>query len=943
MADNKSIQKVFGLSDFRKKQLLGEIPERTREAFREYGYFCGGATPGPVSTVDRIDYSNDTATASVRGPLSLSLQGLTSTGNSNFGYFGGEFRCSIYRINYSNDLAIASTRGSFTTRKLALTSTGNSNFGYFGGGNGPISTVDRVDYSNDLATASNRGPLSLPKRYLSATGNSNFGYFGGGYNQTSTVQRINYSNDNANALVRGNLFSGRDRLSATGNSNFGYFGGGWGNARSTIDRIDYSNDLIRASIRGPLSQARTTLAATGNSNFGYFGGGSTSIPSPVVATVERIDYSNDTITPSFRGPLSSARRYLAATSSHSFGGTPNSSFASNFTFPTVPNAGYFGGGTDGTNNFASIDKVDYANDTATASVRSALSSARQQISAIGNSNFGYFAGNNPTSSIVDRLEYVSDTQNVTTRGSLQVASFSRAAVGNQSYGYVNGGSAINRIDYSNDSSTSNRGNLLNANLTFAWSSISSPYYGYFTGGYSAPTTYSGLDRIDFANDTLTASKRTNVPNVNYGMSGFGNQSFGYIGGGINLTYVRRVDYANDTANISFRGPLSRNINYLSSATSNSNFGYFGGGTAPSIPRTSQVDRINYSNDTAIAQIRGPLPVAKSALGATSPLAYGGAPIYFTNPLPQVFQDQIEFDDSNTLDLPFKRVLGSFGYFGGGNGPLSRVDRIDYSNDTTSASVRGSLNVSTEFHSALGNSNFGYYIGGTNFQYSYIQRVDYSNDLSTTSNRGNDVGRRLHCSVGNQNFGYIIGGDGGAATQIRKFNYSNDTANTSLIGSFTPTRRASAATGNSNFGYIAGGNFQPTVYSTVERLNFSNDTTKTLVRGPLSSTRYSHSATGNNNFGWFGGGSGPNVSIVDRIDYSNDTSIASVRGPIIGRQDSAATGNSNFGYFGGGSRNGPNIADISRIDYSNDLATATIRGPLSLARGRLAATTNARNS
>jgi hypothetical protein len=27
--------------------------------------------PGPVSTVDRIDYSNDTATASPKGPLSL--------------------------------------------------------------------------------------------------------------------------------------------------------------------------------------------------------------------------------------------------------------------------------------------------------------------------------------------------------------------------------------------------------------------------------------------------------------------------------------------------------------------------------------------------------------------------------------------------------------------------------------------------------------------------------------------------------------------------------------------------------------------------------------------------------------------------------------------------------------------------------------------------------
>ena len=34
-----------------------------------HGYFAGGT--GPVSTIDRIDYSNDTATAVAKGPLSL--------------------------------------------------------------------------------------------------------------------------------------------------------------------------------------------------------------------------------------------------------------------------------------------------------------------------------------------------------------------------------------------------------------------------------------------------------------------------------------------------------------------------------------------------------------------------------------------------------------------------------------------------------------------------------------------------------------------------------------------------------------------------------------------------------------------------------------------------------------------------------------------------------
>ena len=87
-----------------------------------YGYF-GGGTPGSRSTVDRIDYSNDTATASVRGPLSLSRYGLAATGNSSFGYFGA-------------------------------------------GGNS--STVDRIDYSNDTATAPAKGPLSAGRAYLSA-------------------------------------------------------------------------------------------------------------------------------------------------------------------------------------------------------------------------------------------------------------------------------------------------------------------------------------------------------------------------------------------------------------------------------------------------------------------------------------------------------------------------------------------------------------------------------------------------------------------------------------------------------------------------------------------------------------------------------------------------------------------------------------------------------
>jgi len=60
---------------------------------------------------------------------------------------------------------------------------------------------------------------------------------------------------------------------------------------------------VTASVRGPLSAARRELAATGTSNYGYFGGGGF----PAVSIVDRIDYSNDTVTAVQRGPLSAAR------------------------------------------------------------------------------------------------------------------------------------------------------------------------------------------------------------------------------------------------------------------------------------------------------------------------------------------------------------------------------------------------------------------------------------------------------------------------------------------------------------------------------------------------------------------------------------------------------------------------------------------------------------
>ena len=44
----------------------------------DFGYFGGGASPSK-STVDRLDYSNDTATAVAKGPLSAARGHLAAT------------------------------------------------------------------------------------------------------------------------------------------------------------------------------------------------------------------------------------------------------------------------------------------------------------------------------------------------------------------------------------------------------------------------------------------------------------------------------------------------------------------------------------------------------------------------------------------------------------------------------------------------------------------------------------------------------------------------------------------------------------------------------------------------------------------------------------------------------------------------------------------------
>jgi hypothetical protein len=633
--NNNNIFGAFTLNEARGSRLTGDW--LNKEFVANYGWFGGGVnpsvSPGFYSTVDRIDFSNDSVTAQVRGSLSAVKYGAAATGNSNYGWFGGgtvpgspSSISTVDRIDFSNDSSTASPRGPLNAARYFHTATGNSNYGWFGGGgaSGGKTFIERIDFSNDSGTASLRGSIITPRSQSAATGNSNYGWFGGGsgsipgaapFAVMTLVDRIDFSNDATTASPRGPLSLARSNLTATGNSNYGWFGGGFPDT-STVDRIDFANDSTSASVRGTLIDVRYNQAATGNSNYGWFGGGTA--PGGTIGQVNRIDFSNDLATASVRGgALSLARRRLAATSG-----------VLNIRRQKAGNFGWFGGGNTGSPvaTTALVDRIDFSNDTGTASVRGSLSLARRNLAATGNSNYGWFGGGNPDTATVDRIDFSNDSSTASVRGPLSSTRYLGAATGNSNYGWFGGSqgfpnplSSIDRINFSNDlASVSPRGRLSSTRNRHAATGNSN--YGWFGGGAGVTT----IDRIDFSNDSSTASVRGPLSSTRYFLAATGNSNYGWFGGGSTPTTptikstTERIDFSNDATTASPRGPLSLARSNLT-ATGNSNYGWFGGGKdgIPAAAQQNAVDRINFSNDLATASVRGSLSATRYGLAAVS--------------------------------------------------------------------------------------------------------------------------------------------------------------------------------------------------------------------------------------------------------------------------------------------------------------------------------------
>ena len=957
-----------------------------------FGYFAGGFlydNSSRSSSTSRIDFSNDTATLGTKGALSTNEHSeCDGESSQTHGYIiGGSMspqiapsspdprkRSTISRIDFANDTNTATRAGNFFYGQytVGIRATGNLDFAYFIGSN-PSSNVSRIDYSNDNAGTIERGNITNTDVYQgAATGNLNFGYFA----KYTRVERIDYSNDTAASTRKGDLISAGSYYGAgVGNGNFGYFASGQpGSVSTIISRLDYSNDTAQGLPKGNIAERRRQFAGTGNSNFGYYGGGTNNtgnllsyLPSAsIVSSTTRIDYSSDTTATSPKGNLAATgyggTRALSATSSSDGGKTagvnfPRLRFIDNqeavSTPPALYNFGYWGGGASNTG----INRIDFANDTGTIPERGSLNGVKRDHYAVGNQNFGYFAGGEGSggqyTTSVDRVDYANDNVLATPKGPLNSLFRMGNGTGNLNYGYLAGdfngypygSSIVQRIDYANDTSTaSNKGPLTYT----AWGIGASGTLdkGYFSGGLqgNAPSpsqVYQTVAQLDYSNETVTSIANMNAQRARHGA--VGNGLYGYcIAGHPSFQNTERINYSNSTITTT---SINNNTGQFNDggATGNNDYGYYGGGGYPQNVTTfpSTVRRVDYANDTSSPSPRCTFPDSSPAYSSNPKLYAKRAVSALVNGFPAITtQDGIapypsfNFPVQLQGPIPYPSAFG-YGYAVAGPG-ASTVSRIDYSNDTATGVSKGPDDTNGA-KASTSSETHGYLCGGYDpapFSNTGITRTEYANDTAASTPKGNLAspaglgmsGQGLHTP----SYGWIW--TTYPAGPLNRIDFANDTATAPNRQTTPATASRSGTTGNQSYAWKVGGSPNRTF---TFRLEYVNDTSAISPKGNMDSPIDWPACFGNQNYAYFGGSpaeENPNWARTSthRLDYANDTATSVQKGssPIAFGLGAGTSHNDNYGFMGMGDGDVSWDSRIYRVDYANDTVAASPSGPTS---------------
>ena len=628
---------VFSLQEVKKLQVQNVIDNNFASwpESGNYGYYGGGSTPfGPIFTISRLDFTNETV-SDPGNNLPTARQSIAAVSNASYGYFSGGFSLpttynTISRLDFTNE-TVSNPGNNLPTAKNGLAGTSSDSYGYYGGGYAPptINTITRLDFSNE--TVSDPGNnLPIVRYNLAATSSNSYGYYGGGYAvafappTTNTITRLDFSNETVSDPGN-NLPTGRYNLAATSSSFYGYYAGGTSPVVApaninTITRLDFTNETV-SNPGNNLQSARDALAATSSSFYGYYAGGEPDAPSPFdLSTIERLDFSNETVS-NLGNNLPSERGKFAAVS----GG------ASILRGKGYKTYGYWAGGSTGFNdpNFlSSIARQDFSTD-AISIISSTLQGGtsghtKSDIGSIQSKNYGYFVGgdgagtpgtNYGNSSHMTRLDF----SNETTRfyptwhpiGARDIAGTQSAHYGYSAGGYslmpyeVRGFgpywlSTIHRVDFDTETTTSPSNLRLTVRMSNG-ATVESSDNAYFGGGYTGPFTVTDqVRKLNFATDTESTSPMTLTGQI-YAFAGASDNNYGFFGAGYhqnvgNRSQVDRLDFSTETLTPNHTN-LSLKKTSHSAVSDTRLYGYYGGGGGDS-GITCTISRLDFSTGTS---------------------------------------------------------------------------------------------------------------------------------------------------------------------------------------------------------------------------------------------------------------------------------------------------------------------------------------------------------
>ena len=611
-------------------------------------------------------------------------------------------------------------------------------------------------------------------------------------------------------------------------------------------------------------------------------------------------------------------------------------------------------------------KLNFSTNSAT--VTTHLPTSRVQSAGTSNATAAYFIAGEPGPvSDAVKITYASDTSDGTPSARFHIPINAVGALAGKDHSYLFGGfpsgsTYANKLTFANDTTVNSPSSYLEGARYNVQTGTAGGANGYMFAGGTAG--YSITQKIAFANDTRsTLPSSSNMKSYNenapYGNIlpywGAGKMQCSthcyYAGGnpgGANFTSsFQKLTFSNETWAVN-PSKMSRSLRYIGGFTASSTQGAIAGGSIPPHGSgSSSVDFVTFANDTWATSPSFTLP---STPGGTA-----GA--YYNQVAATTIHDSMH---SGTPGLPVditRWIDGAaespnYGYSIAGRAGQSpaygdKAYKIDFSNDTPSASPSLDYYLTTQYSFGAGNQTQGYVMGGTDGSpsdgESRVMKVTYATE--TKSDLAGAMAVRRYGSFAMTDGGntkmFVLGGRNPTVNTGRQMTLSNETwSNTPSDAnlSYAKYRGASAATPTHGYAMMGSYDPGPEYRSHADKIEFSTYTSTHLP------SVFPQVATGNSGLSestaaYSMGGkktSSDDMTIIQKLTFATDTGEALSQTLSSVRYWTQTMGKDTQGYVAGGAHYGPSNTEyhsfVDKFVYATSTISATPNLPDEQATG-----------